>query len=229
MGELGAALNVVFAKVGDFFDIFDLSFFVAGVVCFGALTFAHGLGGVFDPGMLAAGYKVIAFAVVCYVLGLVCFASGRMLRPKRDLFRTNFRELVERHGLGARYGQYLSEPHDAYLLYNRFWAEMRQTAALAPSFSLLRRYWSMAATYDGLTAAFLVWWVVLVHWCVVSHAPLILRLPPLAVVPAAALVCRREAARLMRFQVEELTASIAALEKTRQATAPSVVGAATGS
>jgi hypothetical protein len=218
VAELQAALNALFAKVGDFFDIFDLSFFVAGAVCLGALAFGNSRGHFIEPSTLSDGYRAIMFLVACYVLGLVCFAAGRMLRPKRSsLFSADFKSVVERNGLGAIYGQYLTDrPGDAYFLYNRFWAVMRQTASLAPSFSLLRRYWSMSATYDGLVAALAVWWGVIVYWVLDPHAtqPLLLRAVPLAVLPLALLLCRREAGRLTRFQMEELVASIACHFKT---------------
>lgn len=216
MGELGSALNTLFAKVGDFFDIFDLSFFVAGAVCLGALAFGNSLGGFIDPVALSDGYKAIMFAVACYVLGLICFAGGRLLRAGRaTMHQPHFRDAVERHGLLGVYGEYLKNSADSYLLYNRFWAEMRQTPSLAPSFLLLRRYWSMAATYDGLCTSLMVWAGVIVYWC--WHAdgiPLPLKVVPLGLLPLCVLLCRREAGRLSRFQVEELAASIAAYERT---------------
>jgi hypothetical protein len=211
------ALNAIFGKVGDFFDIFDLSFFVAGAVCLGALAFGNSQFRLVDVALLTDGYKLLLF-VGCYVLGLCCFAVGRMLRPRRsELLMSEFRSLVERHGLVERYGRYLVEqPGSAFLLYNRFWAVMRQTAALQPSFALLRRYWSMAATYDGLTSAFTTWWGVWLWWCLDREAPqpLVLRLVPVALLPLVVLVCRREAGRLTRFQMEELVASIALFENT---------------
>lgn len=42
-------------------------------------------------------------------------------------------------------------------LYVRMWAELRHNKDLAPSFSLLRRYWVSAATLDGLLVAGLCW------------------------------------------------------------------------
>jgi hypothetical protein len=214
MRELARALNSLFDKVGDFFDIFDLSFFVAGTVCFAALAFGNHLGGFVHPS--DAGYPLVMFLVSCYVLGLVCFAGGRMLRPGRGvLFQAEFRTAVERHGLGVKYAEYLKSSTDAFLLYNRFWAELRQTRSLAPSFSLLRRYWSMAATCDGLSAALTVWWLVLLYWCVhVESTPWALRIAPLVLLPLAVLLCRREAGRLSHIQVEELAATLACHERT---------------
>jgi hypothetical protein len=221
VGELAAALNIVFSKIGDFVDIFDLSFFVSGAVCLGALAFGNAQGHLISPAAFGEGYNALMFLVACYVLGLICFAFGRMMRPKKSsLFAADFKSIVERHGLGPRYSLYLSDrPGDAMLLYNRFWAMARQIAALGPSFTLVRRYWSMAATYDGVLAALMVWWAVFLYWCLdpVAHPPLILRMIPLFVLPVAIFICRREAGRLTRFQMEELVASIAAHEATAEA------------
>jgi hypothetical protein len=213
VGELAGALNAVVSKVGDFVDIFDLSFFVAGAVCLGGLAFGNGRARFIEPAAFGETYNPLMFLVACYVLGLICFALGRMLRPKRSsLFAADFKSIVERHGLGARYQSYLGDrPGDAMLLYNRLWAMARQLPELAPSFTLLRRYWSMAATYDGLVAAFIVWWCVCLRWLIDSAAPqpILLRVIPLLVLPVAVWIARREAGRLTRFQMEELVATIA--------------------
>src|SRR5258706_3852183 len=89
MTELGEALKAIFAKVGDFFDIFDLSFFVSGAVCLAALVAWNAVGGFFEIG-LADGYQLIAVALGCYVLGLICFAGGRAPRPRPPRFPLPF-------------------------------------------------------------------------------------------------------------------------------------------
>ena len=214
VGELAGALNVVIAKVGDFVDIFDLSFFVAGAVCLAALAFGNAHGHFVEPSAFGETYNPLMFLVACYVMGLICFAFGRMLRPKRGTqFAADFRVAVERHGLGARYQSYLTErPGDHMLLYNRMWAMMRQIPSLQPSFVLVRRYWSMAATYDGLVASLIVWWFAFLHWTLDLRRPTrrcFFRALPLGLLLLAVYLCRREAGRLTHFQMEELVASIA--------------------
>ena len=39
MKGLGDALKIIFEKIGAFFDLFDLSFFVSGAACIGAALF----------------------------------------------------------------------------------------------------------------------------------------------------------------------------------------------
>jgi hypothetical protein len=220
VGEFAGAISAVLTKAADFVDIFDLSFFVAGAVCLGALAFGNAQAHLVSPAAFGEGYNALMFLVGCYVLGLICFAFGRMLRPgKSSVFAADFKSIVERHGLGGRYERYLSDrPGDAMLLYNRFWAIARHSADLQPSFTLLRRYWSMAATYDGVLSALIVWWAVVLYWCIepAAHGPLYLRILPLLVLPVAILICRRESGRLARFQMEELVASIAAYEALPQ-------------
>lgn len=216
MGELAGALNAVIAKVGDFVDIFDLSFFVAGAVCLAALAFSNAHGHFVEPSAFGESYNPLMFLLGCYVLGLICFAFGRMMRPKLStLFAADFKSMVERHGLAPRYQMYLTDrPGDAMLLYNRMWAMMRQVPSLQPSFTLVRRYWSMAATYDGLVAALIVWWFAFLHWTLdsASNPPVFFRALPLGLLLLAVFLCRREAGRLTRFQMEELVASIAFYE-----------------
>ena len=45
MKELGEALKLIFMKVGDFFDIFDLSFFVSGIAIASAIILGFVLAG----------------------------------------------------------------------------------------------------------------------------------------------------------------------------------------
>jgi hypothetical protein len=212
MSELGEAWKTILARVGDFFDIFDLSFFVSGAVCLAALAAGNWIGGFFEIG-LSDGYMVLGVAVACYVLGLVCFAGGRALRPRTPRFLVDFQAALARHGLAARYARYLDDPRDLDRLYNRMWAEARQSPSLTASFALLKRYWVMAATYDGLALAFFVWWLVLSYWWAglgrVPPPHVGVRVAVTLALTLAVLGSRREAARLVRNQMEELVATIA--------------------
>ena len=159
-----------------------------------------------------------------YVLGMLCFAIGRWFhapwRSKRAQGGKHDRLLaiLEAHGLSN------TKPISTYLaravvrgemrLHVRLWAEVRQCPDLAPSFYLLRRYWVMAATYDGMFVALVVWVIVIVACMLgVGGTP-----SPNATVGASivvallllAVACSREAGRYVEFQMEELVASIAA-------------------
>jgi hypothetical protein len=57
----------------------------------------------------------------------------------------------------------------SWRLYVRLWAELGQTPESAPKLSFLNRYWVMAATYDGLAFALIIWAGVLVA-CIIQRS-----------------------------------------------------------
>ena len=80
MNELGQALKIIFEKVGAFFDIFDLSFFVSGAAALGAIAFWLASIGVREPPQLEGWLKVAILILGSYASGLLCFAAGRLVR-----------------------------------------------------------------------------------------------------------------------------------------------------
>ncbi len=233
-----SVVKAILDKIAGFFDILDLSFFVSGAVCLAGLVYAA------SPKPLVAleqlldrGYKIGAALVASYVLGLVCFALGRWLRGKVTPRRAReaadgvskrwaaLAQLLQTHGLDRKepYASYDLHTHDETFphrmeaLYTRLWVEMRQDKALAPSFELVRKYWVMAATCDGLVAALLV-------WAVAAAAHLLVAMPAgggpsaeaIGVTTAQVLaflvgvrMCIREAHRLSIYQAEEVVATLA--------------------
>src|SRR4051812_35703921 len=175
--DVAEALKSLLARIGDIFGVFDLSFFVAGAVCLGALLFAayifHGSAPFKEISFKEwGGLQIAAIILSCYVLGLVCFTAGRKAHSIIDLWGDRYSGL---HGMLRDYklhdhydhGNRLQprtetsamSPEDkkrarkeihrrAELLYTRLWAEARQSPGLAPSFNLLMRYWVMAAMCD---------------------------------------------------------------------------------
>lgn len=235
MEELGKALQTLFGKLGDFFDIFDLSFFVGGVATTGALL-AWGYFREADiPTNLHAAVPEIVIAIlVCYINGLVSFAAGRWLRKAvwypllAGVFRVknaggNFQEhfhaTLSSHQLEQLpfVQAYLSQknPETAWRLYIRLWAELRQRPELAPSMALLKKYWILAATYDGLATALLIWLLALAdltfgvfgetlfHWYTGVSIGLFVAL--------LVYICQREAGRYVKYQIEDIVASLATL------------------
>jgi hypothetical protein len=224
--EIVDAFSALVARVGEIFGVFDLSFFVAGAVCLGALVFAGQAFGLpwlesIQLGSWGAPHVVVAI-LASYVLGMVCFAAGRTagrkLRRDRRLY-SGLRADLKRCGLEARYQALLPKDKDPEaalryaLLYTRLWAELRQSPELAPSFNLLTRYWVMAAMCDGLAAALGLWSVVWLTWA--THlgergrpADAVLVLVEIALVGGAVL-CFIEAGRYGKYQVAELVATLA--------------------
>jgi hypothetical protein len=247
MSEVAKAVKPLFDKFIDFFDIFDLSFFVSGATFVAAIAWAGltpalaqliGLEAIDKDGTWFSNDAVPSVAVAMlvlasYVSGMTCFALGRfvrkwMYRGKDRLMGTHrkrpttlFDELV-RHGLlerrssGSgfrvnRHGHRIpwlaryveGDAVQDTALYVRMWAEVRQRERLAPSFSLLRRYWVSAATLDGLFVAFVTWALLL--GLDADHARE--WFPSLATLVGAAF-CLREAQRYGVFQREELIATL---------------------
>lgn len=103
-----SSLNALLSRIGAFFDIFDLSFFVSGAVSLGAVALAgYSIGYVRPP--FEGAWLLGAAMLGSYVLGLLCFSLGRMARRgvmrlrHRVSFARRFRKLLEdalrAHGL----------------------------------------------------------------------------------------------------------------------------------
>lgn len=239
MKELAEVLGTLFRKISDLFDIFDLSFFVSGVFVMVPL------GIWFHSSPVTAQLRtdlnvwlwLFALTIATYVAGLVCFACGRAARmlvygansrmlvllgrreESKPLSHLLFEQTLERHLLHEHpvVKRYLTVGASGSL-YTRAWAKLRETPSLVSSYNHVKRYWIMAATYDGLGFALVVW--IMAIWLGWS-----LKFPLLAgaeisyvfwVSVALGLVvaaCFREGSRLVRNQVEELVATLALLKE----------------
>ncbi len=233
MREFGEALRLLFTKLSDFLDVFDLSFLISGGMTVIALIYVGWVTKFPFPAL--AGDKVffIGFGalLVAYVSGLVCFTTGRFLRRFAQKATggpwygrgTKLDDVVRAHGLhgNPRFASYFGgdggAPASPYL-YVRLWAELRHDAARTPSMTLLTRYWKLAATYDGLAANALIWAVILVTVPFLpGYVESTQHIPPLpiswtlaAMATIAFGACIFESQRYERYQLEELAATIAA-------------------
>jgi accessory gene regulator protein AgrB len=219
----GELLKSFLDNVGYLFGIDFLSFFVSGATCLGAFAFAWWQFHLDTfPKQLTDGLSIAAIAIACYVLGMVCFASGRWIRTK--LFRNNSNNLL--YHILEGYAQVGEEPFPEYCkkaanmglkernhlmqrLYSLMWTEIRQSQQLMASYTLLNRYWFMGATYDGLGMASIVWFLVVFSWGLkigIQHHPLLgIFIIVLVLLP---FICWREADRYKQYQVEELVATL---------------------
>lgn len=228
--EVGEGLKSILERIADFFDIFDLSFIVSGATTISAFAFWGWRAGLQFPTVPPGWIPVVGLVIACYVAGLVCFAVGRWIRmgwrwrSAERSFHSRFVRVLDGHGLTSvpAANDYLArkEARGDWRLYVRLWAEVRQSSSLAASFSLLRRYWVMAATYDGVAIALVVWAATFVGCAFgVAGAKAIdkwLALPLAVALMVCAVACSREAGRYVDYQVEELVASIAADRSTRE-------------
>ncbi len=88
MSEVAKAVKPLFDKFIDFFDIFDLSFFVSGATFVAAIAWARMtpnlelLLGRMSPseGNEIPGVGIIVLVLASYISGMTCFAVGRFVR-----------------------------------------------------------------------------------------------------------------------------------------------------
>ena len=217
--EAAASLKSAFGRLGEFFHIFDLSFFVAGAVSFGALCFLFIRLNLTGPFPFPPWIGVLAVVIACYVCGLICFSLGRALNSllfRRRVLRGLLRRSIEMHHLThASIARYL-DAGDAELwrLYIRLWQELAAKHARSVAFSHLSRYWAMAATYDSLGVALLVWAAVLATVASLGAPPPSIRqaVVSVLVLAGASMAAFNQGGKYYEFQVEDLVAALATAE-----------------
>jgi hypothetical protein len=237
MEELGKALKTIFDKLSDFFDIFDLSFLVSGVATTLSVVFwliqRHVI---WNFNFTFKGVVLLAI-LIWYINGLISFAAGRWIRMgivswlkskigKRsnqyDEFDKVLIKIINAHGLQKNklFKDYLSrkEYRGTWRLYVRLWAVIRENKNYTNSLSLLKRYWVMAATYDGLSISIMTILILFLEsWIGIIGAPIIIS-PIIGIVILILLIffflaCIREADRYVIYQMEEVIGTISATEK----------------
>jgi hypothetical protein len=226
--QIAQGLRAIISRVADFFDIFDLSFIVSGSVTLAAISFLMWRKRFEVPLPLDGWVRNVGLIIASYVFGLLCFAMGRWFRRLWRGGRTGggaadrLLQVLQAHGLSETEAvKHYLDRRDAkgeQRLYVRLWAEVRQSSELAPSFYLLRRYWVMAATYDGMVSAFIVWMLVILSCMFGLGGSPSIDASGYIVVAAlvlSAIACSREAGRLVDYQMEELVASVAAMRDKR--------------
>ena len=232
MKELGDALRVIFSKVAEFFDIFDLSFFVSGLVSGMAIaTFLHHAG-IPVAAILSSKTGIFISVVMCYGLGLASFASGRLIqnvfarfcykKKQEEESDERFEKFLKTHSLSDNelVRKYLDQGSDGTrALYNLLWAQLRHSPKVSASLELLNSYWVKAATYDGLAVSLLLWSAVLVcslfNWVIPRVVGPALIVVGLIILISFTFACLWEGQRYRQYQAKELVATIAAITINR--------------
>lgn len=218
--EVTEGLRSIFARLGEFFHLFDLSFFVSGTVTFGAFSVLYVKVDAPRTFPFTNWVGAVALIVSCYVCGLISFAAGRLLNG-RTFRKKKLAEVLEtaltEHEVGSPIiEKYLTAYPEKRLwrLYIRLWQDIAQTRSQSVAFSHLSRYWVMAATYDGLAASFILWAItsLLVSSSAVAKQPIssIAAAIICAAFLGASLLCLQQAANYYEYQIEDLVASLAA-------------------
>lgn len=188
----------------------------------------------------ASGAVIFGLVLGTYVVGLIAFALGRPLRDwvfkriERDDAKDDskqpshlvFHEALEHQcaqderltGYVGHYFAYDLGDSDkekrkaAYgPAYTRMWAHLRSYPDLAESFTLVKRYWTLAATYDGVSIAVLLWLAPGVRIAVEATEPglAILAIVSCLLLPVLTWYCAKRARIYKRYQIEEIVATIA--------------------
>jgi len=160
--EIVSGVRSLFDRIGEFFHIFDLSFFVSGVMTFGALVFVYLRLEYPRDFPFAPWVSVLAIIIACYVCGLIAFAVGRGISG--PTFRRNKLEITLPRALDAHdlkddvINRYRGEKEKwLWWLYIRMWSDLAHEKSAPLVLHHLMRYWAMAATYDSVAFSFVVW------------------------------------------------------------------------
>jgi len=156
-------------RVGDFFHVLDLSFFVSGFMTYAALyVMGKEVAGLNYP-IIKSGLNILFVFIMIYVCGLLSFAFGRYINDflfRRREFNKEIKKAIKCHCLnGLTIEKYELLGEDCLSkLYARLWQEV----VYSKNSSLIRyhlsRYWAMSAIYDGLGFSFICW-LILVFLC----------------------------------------------------------------
>lgn len=226
MQEWSAIIKTITDKIGEFLNIFDLSFLVSGAACLSGFYF---ICIILNKAVDSINMPIAIMAA--YILGLLCFTIGRWAR--KDFRRKNYGEkfnhqmkkTLDAHGVRniEEYKQYFRQEQNNYSsLYVRIWADLRETKDYRNSLGIINRYWVMAATYDGLAIACFIWLGALEYWWWSNGINLLGSTIPktnfvqigvsvliLLISVGISYRCWCEATRYSRHQVEEIIATIA--------------------
>src|SRR5258707_6533979 len=137
--DASEGLRSVFERVGEFFHLVDLSFFVSGYVLFGAFVFLYVKLQLPRDISFINWIGVVALFIGVYVCGLMAFAGGRQLNRKlfrRFVLSRTLIEAIELHNLDSDLiHAYLGDRSMSRVsrLYIRMWAEVahRQPTSIA--------------------------------------------------------------------------------------------------
>lgn len=168
VNETSKGIHSIFHRLSEFFHIFDLSFFVAGVSTLGAFSFLFYRLGFEGEYPFPSWTSIFAILIAAYLCGLLSFSVGRMLNGK--LFRN---KLLSNYLWAAIEGQNLKgeiveqfrnsdqpEVFPIWRLYIRLWQELIDKHPNSLAIQHLSRYWAMAATFDSVAISLIVWAIV---------------------------------------------------------------------
>lgn len=218
--EVASGLRSIFERIGEFFHIFDLSFFVGGAMTFGAVAFTYLKMEYPRQFPFAPWVGVLAIIVACYVFGLIAFAVGREVSGRtfrRDALDRVLPLAVTAHSIsGEIITSYTAgEKPRLWWLYIRMWSEIAHEKSAPIVLHHLMRYWAMSATYDCVAFSFIVWAAALiaVQFRLIAPDPIGHGIGTVAAALCicAALFAFRRGANYFEYQIEDVVAHFAVM------------------
>lgn len=235
LGQAASKIGEKIVDILDVFDLsFFISGAVGIAAISMALPDSFGKLVGITPGSSPSGTTLFGLVLGSYVVGLIAFAAGRLARDKvisafafvrrkevQDNAHIFHAALVQQCGYDddARdakaaikrdfgYDIDLGPAEQNYsAAYTRMWAHLRSYPELAESFTLAKRYWTLAATYDGVASALLLW-IFAAHRQLWSSSGLAAGIA-WAALALAAFACWHRARQYKRYQIEEIVATTA--------------------
>jgi hypothetical protein len=216
--EVANGVRSVFDRIGEFFHIFDLSFFVSGGMVVGALVFTYLRMGYPREFPFASWISVLATIIACYVCGLIAFAVGREFSGRTFRRRTLEKTLpsaLEEHNLTDEVtSRYIAaDKPRLWRLYVRMWSDIAHEKSAPLLLHHLMRYWAMSATYDSVAFSFIAWAAAFValQFETVTYKPIGHGVGSVAasLCLAAAFFAFRRGANYYEYQIEDVVAHFA--------------------
>lgn len=134
----------IFNRIADVFSIFDFSFIISGTTAFVQIYIFLLFSNYDVLGLLSEHFNWYFVIFIIYILGLVMFALGRLVRQ----------ELLEqkkyKYKLFEEYNVCKAENKDKIdALYCKYWDNLK-TDAKEKDYEYYNRLWVMTAVYEGL-------------------------------------------------------------------------------
>lgn len=233
-----SGLGSILERIGDFFHIFDLSYFVGGTLTLMAIVFAYYhlvyvrlLNHYPIPN--EQWLTVLVIVVSCYGCGLVAFSFGRAFGNRFYRGRVLENKLIERLGYHKvkdcpsieTYVRQLNGTDTTseakgeirWCLYGRMWSEVAHENAYPVVLHHLMRYWAMSATYDSVGFSLGVWSLSTFFVAAIGYSQdkwfVALGAIGAVLLLIAAHFAFRQASRYFQYQIDDLAAHFAVVHQ----------------
>lgn len=240
MEKIADAAKTLVDKLSGVLDVFDLSYAIAGVAGSTAIwVYLYKTSHLLEVSLPDGAWWVLAPLVV-YVTGMLCHSLGRWVFSdrmvgRREAVRKEFDQCLEAcaklnklndspdtSGPAPDIQKKYGELRPMWQYYVRLWQVLRSEPSAQRDVAHLNRLWARMGSYDGLCGATLIWIGVFgllwlrQGWAAGVQSGLVWGLM-LAVLTL--IMCRSESQRYLRYQISDLTSSVAALRQAKAAAA----------